>query len=261
MKKVSFSLLCLLVFNRPSPANDSFAAIGAGGITLEKTDGVVMESEDLYLSLRQVKVRYQFFNSSDKDITTLIAFPVPEIPVYEYDEGNKHFLTDANPMKFQVTVNGKPVETKLERKQIKPDLHKLTYYWEQTFPKNQRMTVEHTYVPAVGGFLYDPKHPGSAVATYCIEPGLQATLKKAVLGSESGIIPAQQLVYILSTGSHWKGPIKDFRLVIDKEKPQTLISLCADEIRGIQKISPTRFEVRKKDFLPTQDVKISFFPF
>ncbi|RYE72919.1 MAG: DUF4424 domain-containing protein, partial [Oxalobacteraceae bacterium] len=59
--------------------------------------------------------------------------------------------------------------------------------------------------------------------------------------------------YILSSGANWRGPIKDFRLVVDKGKPANLVSFCMD---GVRKISPTQFEVRKTDYEPDHDLNI-----
>lgn len=61
------------------------------------------------------------------------------------------------------------------------------------------------------------------------------------------------LDYVLKSGANWRGPIKDFRMVIDKGKPDNLISLCAT---GVKKISPTQFEIRKTNFEPKDDVEI-----
>ena len=59
--------------------------------------------------------------------------------------------------------------------------------------------------------------------------------------------------YVLKSGANWKGPIKDFRLVVEKDKPENFVSFCMD---GVKKISPTRFEVRKANFEPANDLSI-----
>ena len=41
-----------LLAGTPATANDSTASMGAGGLVLEKTDGISMLSEDLYVSAR-----------------------------------------------------------------------------------------------------------------------------------------------------------------------------------------------------------------
>ena len=44
-----------------------------------------------------------------------------------------------------------------------------------------------------------------------------------------------------------------FRLVVDKGKPDNLVSFCMD---GVRKISPTQFEVRKTNFEPRRDLPV-----
>ena len=59
--------------------------------------------------------------------------------------------------------------------------------------------------------------------------------------------------YILSTGANWGGPIKDFSLTIDKGAPENLVSFCGE---GVKKIGPTTFEMKAKDFTPTNEIDI-----
>jgi hypothetical protein len=63
----------------------------------------------------------------------------------------------------------------------------------------------------------------------------------------------RRINYVLKTGANWLGPAKDFKIVIDKGKPDRLVSFCLDNVK---KISPTAFEVRMKDFTPDRDLKI-----
>ena len=58
---------------------------------------------------------------------------------------------------------------------------------------------------------------------------------------------------MLSTGANWQGPIKHFRLVVDKGEPGHLVSFCMD---GVKKISPTQFEVVKTNFEPARDLDV-----
>jgi hypothetical protein len=41
--------------------------------------------------------------------------------------------------------------------------------------------------------------------------------------------------------------------VVDKLKPDSLVSFCMD---GVRKIGPTQFEVKKTDFVPNADLRI-----
>ena len=53
--------------------------------------------------------------------------------------------------------------------------------------------------------------------------------------------------------SNWAGPIKDFRLVVDKGSPDNLVSFCG---QGVRRIGPTQFEMKKSDFTPQQDLAV-----
>ena len=63
----------------------------------------------------------------------------------------------------------------------------------------------------------------------------------------------RRINYVLKTGVNWLGPVKDFKIVVDKGKPDRLVSFCLDNVK---KISPTAFEIRMKDFTPDRDLKI-----
>ena len=62
-----------------------------------------------------------------------------------------------------------------------------------------------------------------------------------------------RLRYILTTGGNWRSPIGDFRLVVDKGAPGNLVSFCGE---GVRKISPTQFEMRRKNCIPDRDLRI-----
>lgn len=100
----------------PALANDSTAELGTGGLILSRTDAISMDSEDLFISQDRVTVDYVFQNRTDKDVDTIVAFPMPDI------EGNPYWMpaipadTSDNFLDFEVSVDGKAVEPKLEQK-------------------------------------------------------------------------------------------------------------------------------------------------
>lgn len=51
----------------------------------------------------------------------------------------------------------------------------------------------------------------------------------------------------MAIGANWKGPVKRFKLTVNKPGPQVLVSLCMD---GLTKVSPNLFDVDKTDFAP-----------
>jgi hypothetical protein len=138
---------------------------------------------------------------------------------------------------------------------------------EQKFPPGQPIAVEHTYNTSVGMSFDSILRPGLRRAkgvaqevaryksTYCITDDFFRSIDRLAGSSEANVgkIEERRISYVLQTGANWSGPIRDFRLVVDKGKPDRLVSFCGDNIK---KISPTAFEVRMKDFTPDRDLKI-----
>ena len=106
----------------PASANDSSASLDAGGLRLTYNPDIKVESEDLYLSRDEVRVMYRFRNTSDRDISTLVAFPLPAMEIGE--DGN-YVLAGKDPvnvMDFQVSVDGQRVEPSVEVKATRFDV-------------------------------------------------------------------------------------------------------------------------------------------
>ena len=90
---------------------------------------------------------------------------------------------------------------------------------------------------------------GPSTNRFCIDSAvLNAMVRTTNLMWERDIIG-----YILTTGANWSGPIKDFRLVVDKESTNNLVSFCA---QGVRKIGPTQVEIRISNFMPTSNLSI-----
>lgn len=339
MKKImSLAVAAAALLAMPSSANDSSAAIGLGGLELTHNDAISMDSEDLYLSLDEVRVKYRFTNHSNKDVETLISFPLPAIPDgiegylgdTSYPDWSEHEFTttvDGKPVKLEshqvVTAKGKNVEKRLkklgwpikfwedyqflERVEKFSDADKKKYLaegllkredpkntpdwivpgWQvtthvtrtQVFPAGKTVIVEHRYNPIAGGsvggmlgILAAPEtNDGEGTkewaleykANYCIDDAFLKGFRNRLAakrkqgeeeGTEMGMFYVEHwLDYVLKSGANWRGPIKDFRMIIDKGDAGNLVSLCAD---GVKKISPTQFEVRKTNFEPKQDIEI-----
>lgn len=107
---------CLLVW--PALANDSSAELAAGGIVLTRNADVRLASEDLYISPKLVTVDYVFHNEGDKDVTTLVAFPMPEIESNPYGNISIPDWNSDNFLGFSVMIDGKPVKPNLQQRAI-----------------------------------------------------------------------------------------------------------------------------------------------
>ncbi len=103
-----------------APADDSSAALGLGGITFAKSEDVRMAAEDLRISPDKVRIRFEFVNDSNKDIDTVVAFPLPDIDTWEYYEVPLGTVTDdpVNFVGFKVVVNGNPVAFEAKQRAI-----------------------------------------------------------------------------------------------------------------------------------------------
>jgi len=110
----------LLVFPLWVRADDTLMTLGAGGLQPVKATQISMQSEDLEISVHQIRVRFVFRNDSDKDIESLVAFILPGL------NGGDLFNTPIsipkenawNFMDFHVTEHEKEIATKIEARAV-----------------------------------------------------------------------------------------------------------------------------------------------
>lgn len=109
-------------------ANDSTAELAAGGLQMTKSPEIEMRSEDLYISAKQVRVRYRFANTSTHDVTVLVAFPMPDITTEGVDDMiSIPIQAPGNILGFRTTVDGKPVVAQVEQKVVKDGVDRTAY--------------------------------------------------------------------------------------------------------------------------------------
>lgn len=320
--RILLPILFLLSLICPANANDSAAEIALGGLTLVPSDAISLDSEDLYISKEEVRVDYRFTNTTDKDVETLVSFPLPDqVPD---ESGDVVFADMKGDLNFSTVVDGKAVtyevveQALVAGKDVTKRVTELglslnsTADWEgfqtkmkamaeadrkallgegvlssfgnetetvyqpmwtlrtsvtrkQVFPAGKTVSVQHRYRPLAGGSVggnLNPEHRNADWskeygARSCIDDDFYRAFDKALKArtTEDNSSPYTEvwLGYVLKSGANWKGPIKDFRLVVDKGKPENLVSFCAE---GVKKIAPTQFEVRKTDFEPKDDLLV-----
>jgi hypothetical protein len=323
---IRFTLAALLALAAaPAFANDSEAEIGIGGITLRPSEAVVMAAEDLFISEDIVRVSYRFHNPTNRDVTTMVAFPMPAQPRSMQDRlYNMETKEDWSGFGFATWVDGKPVRLNMieramigsrdvtervkelgwplywaddygdsnlfdkmpeaerarfvaEGLAVKDEMfgdrivpawdHVAFFVREQIFRANSTVEVRHEYAPMAGGSVggalekpireHDPDLVGAYAKQYCTDANFLAGLDRRLAEKRkpgfTAIYTENWLGYVLSSGANWKGPIGDFRLVVDKGSTDNLVSFCMD---GVKKIAPTQFEVRKTNFEPQRDLDI-----
>jgi hypothetical protein len=138
---------------------------------------------------------------------------------------------------------------------------------QQTFPPGTPVLVEHTYQTSVGTrpdtvlrkAIREKQSMAAEFARYrtdyCVTDSFLRGIDRRAGAHDENVARLQErrITYILKTGANWAGPIKRFRLVVDKGRADRLVSFCLDNVK---KISPTAFEVVAPDFTPQRDLKI-----
>lgn len=116
IRKTALAVAAAFCFVAPALANDTTAVMGTGGLVLQRTDGIEMRSEDLYVSAREIRVQYRFFNRTDRDISTVVAFPMPDVTGGSESDMAVSFDDATQPTPFTTTVDGARAPTQVEQK-------------------------------------------------------------------------------------------------------------------------------------------------
>ncbi|MDB5469651.1 MAG: hypothetical protein JWR84_1211 [Caulobacter sp.] len=117
---LSGAALAALLCAGTALANDSTAELAAGGLVLKTTDSIEMRSEDLFISQKEVVVKYRFQNTSVAPVSTVVAFPMPDIGGMGFFESDNGLPSDdaTNLLQFHTLVDGQPVKAQVEQKAI-----------------------------------------------------------------------------------------------------------------------------------------------
>ena len=117
MSKLIAAVVVFVVMTLSALANDSSAELATGGLVFVKNPDVKMLAEDLYISTKEIRVRYKFLNKSNADVTTLVAFPLPDITL-DFSDTTIEIPTDdpVNMFGFTTTVEGQLVHANVEQK-------------------------------------------------------------------------------------------------------------------------------------------------
>ena len=102
--------ICTVFVAMPVRGDDSAAAVGAGGLVARRETRVAMAKEVLKISPSKVVVDYDFWNDTDEDVTTEVAFPIPP-----YEHGPDEWPAEKTSFSdFRLTVDGEPVKYQAE---------------------------------------------------------------------------------------------------------------------------------------------------
>lgn len=128
MKTIAIIAATLALAATPALADDSTAALTNSGLVFTKNAAVEMKSENLYISDKAVRVTYGFLNTSPKDVSVTVAFPVPDLTMDGPDDTvNIPDYNAPNFLDFHITVDGKPVSALIEQQAIKNGVNQTAY--------------------------------------------------------------------------------------------------------------------------------------
>jgi hypothetical protein len=119
----TFSLaLALSLGASAALANDTTAELKTGGLEFTRSAEITMMAEKLYISPKQVRVDYVYRNTTDKDVETYVAFPMPDItgsgdPMMDAGDTSKD-----NFLGFSVTQDDVAINPLLQQKIYAADL-------------------------------------------------------------------------------------------------------------------------------------------
>ncbi len=100
----------------PCTANDTSAGLDAGGLVFLKSEVIQIESEVLTISPEIVEIDYVFANPSAVDVTTIVAFPLPDLNLADmaHSPSSIPFRGRQNFVGFRTWVDGKEIKLNSE---------------------------------------------------------------------------------------------------------------------------------------------------
>ena len=116
MNRIASLGLILALCATTAMANDTTAELKTGGLAYTRSDAISMEEEKLYISPNEVRVDYAFRNTSDADVETYVAFPMPDIPGGPEQNMDAGDVESDNFLGFSVTQNGTDLEPSLRQR-------------------------------------------------------------------------------------------------------------------------------------------------
>jgi len=161
--------ILMLLGSNFAEGNDGFAALGVGGIVISKTDAIAMDREILDIAYDKIKVKYDFINESDKDITSSVMFPLPTYPANPSESG---IISHGQPSGFSIKSNGQAVSyrTKVIAKLGNKDVTKIlvsagsvVVNKDVAFPMRRRLELSDSSEP----IYWDSKRPPLADSSFC----------------------------------------------------------------------------------------------
>ncbi|UVC10067.1 DUF4424 domain-containing protein [Rhizobium sp. TH2] len=136
MTRIASLSLILALYATTAAANDTTAELKTGGLVYTRSDAVSMEEEKLYISPKEVRVDYVFRNTSDAEVETYVAFPMPDIPGGPEQNMDAGDVESDNFLGFSVTQDGADLKPSLQQRIYVGDLDMTDAINAESLPMN-----------------------------------------------------------------------------------------------------------------------------
>ena len=115
-KPLAVGIVALFVSPALALANDTMAELKTGGLTFVHSSDVSMNEEHLFISPSKITVDYVFKNNADKDVSGLVAFPMPDIQGSSESNIALDDVAGDNFLGFSVKQDGADIATHLQQR-------------------------------------------------------------------------------------------------------------------------------------------------
>ena len=115
-------------------ANDTTAELTTGGLIYVQNSDVSMQEENLYISREEVLVDYVFRNTGDKEVESVIAFPMPDVTGGSMSDIAYGDPEADNFLGFSVVQDGRQIKPELQQRVIATGIDRTDELLAQKVP-------------------------------------------------------------------------------------------------------------------------------
>ena len=130
---------------------------------------------------------------------------------------------------------------------------KTTAFWRQAFPPRKPVTIVLSYRPITATAAYQPSLLEAVRPTHCLDAAAEAAITRK-LATKGGKVAFTWLSFVPGSASSLIGPIKNFRLRLEKPAFDAVAVTCRS---GFRPLGPTTLEWAAQNY-QEEDLHVLF---
>ena len=130
---------------------------------------------------------------------------------------------------------------------------KTTAFWRQAFPPRKAVTIVLSYRPVTATAAYQTALLDAVRPTHCLDAAADAAITRKV-AAQGGKVTFTWASFVPGSGSSLLGPIRQFRLRLEKPTIDTVVVTCRRDFRPL---GPTTLEWAAQNYLE-EDLHVLF---